>query len=70
MLTLRYILPTVVIIYDNYDCSKCGLKQYERRVLHWLCVHVKRFIRRGEYIKRGRVCNNVKEIRKEFDFYF
>lgn len=28
MLTLWDIMPTVVIIYDNYDCGKCGPKQY------------------------------------------
>lgn len=31
MLTLRDIMPTVVIIYDNYDGGKCGPKQYDFR---------------------------------------
>uniref|UniRef100_A0A1B0C3D6 Uncharacterized protein n=1 Tax=Glossina palpalis gambiensis TaxID=67801 RepID=A0A1B0C3D6_9MUSC len=30
MLTLWATVPTVVIIYDNYDCSKCVCK--------WICA--------------------------------
>lgn len=54
MLTLWYIMPTVVIIYDNYDCGKCGPKQYDFKGKYAKMKKI-RFIKKAFYIPKKKI---------------